>query len=972
MMNRLRDIMGLRLKATLVVLAGTIVALLIAAGSGIIQVRKLIAADERQTVEAIAQGMAHASELALAVGDQRELAHLTDGFLSNDKIVFVAIYDQSGQLIAHSQRDQAAWDEYSRDHSEGRTFILDRQPVDVDDRSVDFDGAGADMTAAANVANSPNSSRSDSSRRPVGSVVVALSTAPGIIAQQDQEWLTAASSAVAAALTVIGMFIFVARWTSRLKQLVAASERISSGDLSQSVCDPRHDEIGRLAHAYERMRQAVQQRDNDLRQFNDTLQQQVEDRTHSLEEALRAAEAADRAKSLFLANMSHEIRTPLNGVVGMIDLLRGTNLDESQSRFAGVARSSADALLNVINDILDFSKIEAGRMELEWVEMDLASVIENVAETAAVFAARKGLEIGCFIHPKTPDTVLGDPSRLGQVLMNLVNNAIKFTETGQVIINASPVKEDENQPVIRFTVTDSGIGIPTDRVERLFKSFSQIDASTTRKYGGSGLGLAISKRLVEMMGGQIGVQSEPGKGSTFWFELPMTPVQPGAAQRSEEQIIASLRHLKILAVDDNPVNLEIIQKQLAAWNLDVEIVNGGAPALQKLRAASKQEKAFDLAIMDWHMPGLDGVGLAQAIRSTPEIKETALIMLTSVDDCVLSQEIQALGFAGYLVKPVRQSRLLDTIAEAIGKRLSAGSTGGASAAAKSEQQPEIQKPRQGVGHILLAEDNEINRMVASEILRRSGYTFDVVGNGQAALDAAFAKQFDLILMDCQMPGMDGFESTRAIRDREKATGAKRRIPIVALTANAIKGDREACLAAGMDNYVPKPINPEHLIEIIASHIGNRPAPIPPPADAASPAAKPAAGPVDMAAFLERCLGNPQVAFRVLDVFAVQATEEIARLQRALAEGNLERLSRLAHSLKGSASNISADSVRKVARELEKLAAAGDFGPLAGKLDELKTELERCMTFIAEVNRQPKSATAPFKPRDAAKESECER
>jgi Amt family ammonium transporter len=968
MMNTLRDIMGLRLKATLVVLTGTILALLIAAGSGVVQVRKLIAADERQTVEAIAQGMAHASELALAVGDQHELSHLTDGFLGNNKIAFVAVYDESGQLVAHSERDQNAWQAYSLNQSEGQNFILDREPVAVDERNSDFDAGSADMSAASNAAIAPKTSRTDSSRKPVGSVVVALSTAPGLIAEHQQEWLSAASSAVAAALTVIGMFYFVARWTRRLKQLVGASERISNGDFSESVIDPRHDEIGRLAHAYERMRQAVQQRDNELRKFNDTLQQQVEDRTHSLEEALRAAEAADRAKSLFLANMSHEIRTPLNGVVGMIDLLRGTELNESQSRFTGVARSSADALLNVINDILDFSKIEAGRMELERVEMDLASVIENVAETAAVFAARKGLEIGCFIHPKTPDCVLSDPSRLGQVLMNLVNNAVKFTETGQVVINVSPINEDEAQPVIRFAVIDSGIGIPADRVGRLFKSFSQIDASTTRKYGGSGLGLAISKRLVELMGGQIGVQSEIGKGSTFWFELPMTPIQPGPAERSEAQIIASLRHLRILAVDDNPVNLEIIEKQLSAWDLDVEVVASGRGALEILRAAQKEGRPFDLAIMDWHMPELDGVGLAEEIRSDANIKATALVMLTSVDDCVLSQEIQTLGFAGYLVKPVRQSRLLDTIAEAIGKRLGAAAV----SPAKVEPRSEIRSPAlPAAGHLLLAEDNDINRMVASEILKRGGFTFDVVGDGKAALDAAFAKHYDLILMDCQMPDMDGFESTRAIREREKtdSAGGNRHIPIIALTANAIKGDREVCLAAGMDDHVPKPINPEKLLQTIANHLHGHPGIVPiAPVEVQPISTLPVpAGPVDMAAFLERCLGNPQVAFRVLDVFSIQAKEELARLQRALADGDLEQLARLAHSLKGSASNISADNVRNAARELEKFAVAGETEPLAAKLGELKTELDRCISFIADVNRPATNATAPTKPRNAAKE-----
>jgi Amt family ammonium transporter len=945
MKKQWHDNMSLRIKATVVVLTATLLALSVMTITGIVQMRSLIAAEEVRTVDAIAQGIGHASELALAVGDRRELSRLAEGFLRNDQILFVVFYDSKGRLIVHASQNEEAWNSYA-ETGDSEDFILGKQNIEVSAAAIELS-----QETVEGVSTGGQSSAATRTPKHVGSVVVALSTAPAHLAQQQQGRLTAASTMAAMTLGVVIVFLGVTGWTRRLKKLVDASERISEGNFTESIQDQRNDEIGRLTHAYERMREAVRQRDNELRQFNETLVQQVADRTRSLEVALRAAESADKAKSLFLANMSHEIRTPLNGVVGMIDLLRGTPLDESQSRFAQVARSSADALLSVINDILDFSKIEAGHMELESVGFDLTNVVENVAETASVSAARKGLDVNCLIHPNVPENVIGDSTRIGQVLLNLTNNAIKFTEKGQVVIDASLVEQDETHAIVKFKVTDSGIGIPDDRRNRLFQSFSQVDASTTRKYGGSGLGLAISKRLVEIMGGEIGVESQVGSGSTFWFTIRIQKSQ--APTKLQQNVVSSLESVKVLGVDDNAVNREILEQQLRAWNMEIVTAADGPNAIQILRQAKRDGRPFKLAILDWHMPGMDGIELANAIRAMDEISDIPLVMLTSVEDRIAAPELKTIGFAGHLVKPVRQSRLLDTIAEAIGKgALKPANTGPASTtsdrAAALPQTPSMR------AHLLLAEDNEINQIVASEILKNAGYSYDIVGAGTDAVDAVCSKHYDLVLMDCQMPGMDGFEATRAIRDRE-ANGAmcgssSGRIPIVALTANAIKGDREVCLASGMDDYVTKPINPVKLIEVIERHlpegVGGKPK-----ADSltdwgAGHSAEPERAPLDMPSLLERCLGSSDLANKVLRLFSDQVGKEVSRLEHNLQEGNLENFCRVAHTVKGCAANVSAEPVRAIAAELEQLARAGNVTDANEKLLALNSEVQRCIQYIA--------------------------
>ncbi|HEV3416660.1 MAG TPA: response regulator, partial [Pirellulales bacterium] len=630
---------------------------------------------------------------------------------------------------------------------------------------------------------------------------------------------------------------------------------------------------------------AVRDESGDLLYYEGTVEDiNKRKEAEELERQKEAAELASRAKSEFLANMSHEIRTPLNGVIGMLELLSGTNLDTRQQRYARIARSSADSLLSLINDILDFSKIEAGKLELDHTDFDLHQLVEDMSEIFAQRAEDKKLELACHVRHDVPAAVRGDPDRLRQVLVNLTNNAIKFTERGEVVIRVSLETETPGDAVVRIEVSDTGIGIPPDRMNRLFKTFSQVDASTTRRYGGTGLGLAVCKQLVELQGGAIGVESEPGRGSTFFFTIRLEK-QPAADRKSKLPL--ELTGLRVLAVDDNATNLEILEAQLAAWKFDYATAKNGPEALRKLEEAAAAGKPFRLGILDMQMPEMDGLQLAAAIKSRPAIANVLLIMLTSIGESMAAERMNEFGLAAHLTKPARQSRLFDAIiaAAAHPRDLRDADSGPIRSSVNLAAIPP------GSRRILLAEDNEVNQLVASEILAQAGFICDVVDNGLAATEAVARGNYDLVLMDCQMPQMDGFEASRAIRERQRRLGdGAARVPIVALTANAIKGDRELCLQAGMDGYVTKPIDPVRLIETIQSLLASADGPQPTserePATSATdePASvkscdeslinplDASAEPIDMAGLLVRCQGKRDLCARVLVKFAGRAGE----------------------------------------------------------------------------------------------------
>ena len=572
--------------------------------------------------------------------------------------------------------------------------------------------------------------------------------------------------------------------------------------------------------------------------------------SENLHREKEAAEASNRAKSQFLAHMSHELRTPLNGVIGMLDLLTETALSQQQQRYASIARSSADLLLSLINEILDLSKIEAGKLELEQIDFDLRALIEGALEMLGSKARQKGLELALHMAPEESLAVRGDPQRLQQVIVNLLGNAIKFTAQGQVQVRVVVESSADERVIVRLAVQDSGVGIPAERLDRLFKPFSQVDTSTTRQFGGTGLGLSICKQLIELMGGKIGVRSQINSGSTFWFRIPLEK-QPQALP-THRRAPQEIRGMRVLAVDDNATNREILFRQLSAWQLRVDLAPDGATALEMLRQAASRGRSFALALIDGDMPGIDGYELARRIRAEEKVADTPLVMLTSLSAQPAGVDVSQLGIAGCLSKPVRQSQLFDTIVSAALQNDTAQTPavdtnrGAATDATISSVSPIESEPRSPNSHtraaypendrpsararLLLAEDNEINQMVAVEILEQAGFQCDVVPNGRAAVERISAQAYDIVLMDCQMPEMDGLTATREIR-RLEITGPLRtrgyRLPIIALTANAIEGDRQLCLDAGMDEYLSKPLDSVKLVRLLQTLLAqNRAPPVP--------------------------------------------------------------------------------------------------------------------------------------------------